>query len=254
MLNDYHIHALSHGEYRHTIEWLSLFLDKARQLHLSEIGFSEHDEFRHLIDHTSINELRELYPEIKIKTGLEVDYQPERENEIRQIKTSYDWDYLIGSVHSIKGWGFDHPDNKKGFADNDIDEIYYNYFNLIKKAAESNYFNIIGHLDLVKIWGLRPIKKTALHYAALALPTIKEAGMAVEINTSGLRKPVGEIYPAPEILGKMHSLKIPVTLGSDAHHPREVGMNFQEALLMAKRAGYQEIVVFENKRALTVKI
>lgn len=253
MLNDYHIHALSHGEYKHTIDWLSLFVKKAQQERLSEIGFAEHDEFRHLISFDNIQHLKGQFPDIKIRIGLEVDYIPGREEEIKLIKDSHDWDYLIGSVHFIDDWAFDHPDHKGKFNVSDIDEIYYKYFMLVKQAVETNYFDVVGHLDLVKIWGNRPLAETTSYYVKPVLEIIKDSGMAVEINSSGLRKPVKEIYPAPEIITQMYSMEIPILFGSDAHHPDQVGMDYQEAVLHAKRAGYHEIVVFNDSKKQTIK-
>lgn len=254
MLNDYHIHALSHGEYNYTWDWLCQFVEKAQKEQLAEIGFAEHDEFRHLINFDIIRQLREQFPSIKVKLGLEVDYMRDRENEIREIEASCDWDYLIGSVHFIDGWAFDHPDYKGRFATDDIDEVYFNYFNLVKQAVEANHFDIVGHLDLVKIWGYKPGKNSLLYYAEPVLESIKDAGMAVEINTSGLRKPVGEIYPAPDIINKMKSMDIPVLFGSDAHQPEQVGMDYKKAALIAKKAGYNEIVNFSHRKAQKVKI
>lgn len=254
MLNDYHVHALSHGEYSYTFDWLCQFIEKAQQEKLSEIGFAEHDEFRHLINFDIVGQLVEKFPNIRIKLGLEVDYIPGREKEIREIQAGYDWDYLIGSVHFIDGWAFDHPDYKEKFKTDDIDEIYHNYFNLVRQSVEANCFDIVGHLDLVKIWGHKPNKNSLLHYVEPVLKCIKDAGMAVEINTSGLRKPVGEIYPAPEIIGKMRSLDIPVLFGSDAHHPDQVGMDYKKAAIVAKKAGYNEAVNFSHRKAQIVQI
>lgn len=247
MLNDYHIHALSHGEYKYEYDWLRLFVDKARQQHLRGIGFSEHDELRHLIDSDLVKQLQSENPDMEIRMGLEVDYIPGRDEEIKSIMEENDWDYLIGSVHFINGWAFDHPDHKSRFDLEDIDEVYYNYFNLLRQSVESNYFDIVGHMDLVKIWGHKPMDQTILHYAKPVLDAIKDTGMAVEINTGGLRKPVKEIYPAGKILAMMKAMEINILFSSDAHHPDQVGMNFDQALLLAQRAGYQESVDFYKR-------
>ena len=244
LLNDYHIHALSHGEYKYEYDWLCLFVDKARQRDLGGIGFAEHDELRHLIDFDLVKIMQAENPDMEIKMGLEVDYVPGREKEISSILTEYDWDYLIGSVHFIDGWAFDHPDYRDKFEIDEVDEIYYNYYKLISQAVETNYFDIVGHMDLVKIWGHRPRGKTILHYVKPVLETIKDIGMAVEINTAGLRKPVKEIYPAKEILEMMKAMEINILFSSDAHHPDQVGMNFDQALLLVEQAGYREVADF----------
>ena len=110
MLQDYHVHALAHGEYQYTYEWLKQFLITARERQIFELGFAEHDEFVSQIDTSVLKRLQEEFPDIKLRLGLEVDYIPGREDYIQQLEQSCDFDYIIGSVHFIDGWGFDHPD------------------------------------------------------------------------------------------------------------------------------------------------
>lgn len=248
MLVDYHVHAVAHGEYAYTKAWIDQFIQNARQRKLREIGFTEHDEYQFMIDFPLLESLQQEYTDVQIRLGLEVDYIPGRENQIKQILSQYNYDYIIGSVHFIDGWGFDHPDFKQGFKNQDIDEIYEQYFKLVMAAAESKLFDVVGHMDLIKIWGHRPVKKQVSYYVEPVLKSIKEAGMVIEINSSGLRKPVGEIYPAPEILGMMFALDVPITLGSDAHHPDQLGEGLEEAVLQAKKAGYRYINRLQNHK------
>lgn len=250
MLVDYHIHALAHGEYDYSESWLRLFAEKAHQQGILEIGFSEHDEYLPRIEVDKLKRLQEDFPELKIKMGLEVDYFPGQEEKIRQmlLDVNYDFDYLIGSVHFIDGWGFDHPEFKDHFTTRDIDNIYEAYFSLVEQAVNSQLFDIVGHLDLIKVWGHRPVKQAIQVYAEPVLNSIKAAGMVIEINSSGLRKPVGEIYPGREILDMMLSLNIPITLGSDAHHPSQLGAGLAESVDLLRELGYKELVTFSGRR------
>lgn len=254
MLADNHIHAVAHGEYRYSQGWLQKFIDRARELGIKEIGFSEHDEYANLVKHEVINEIKKKNPDIYIRTGLEIDYISGREDEIRHIINEFDYDYTIGSVHFIDKWAFDHPDYKERFATEDIDAVYARYFQLVQQAVETKLFDIVGHIDLIKKWGYRPKKHDILYYISPVLESIKAAGMAVEINSSGLRKEVKEVYPEIRILEEIKSLGIPVTLGSDAHHPQEVGAGLQEAVLVAKQAGIEQIVRFDKKRKLITQL
>jgi histidinol-phosphatase (PHP family) len=254
LLADYHIHVLSHGEYKYEYDWLGLFIDKAHEQDLGGIGFSEHDGLRHLIDFDLVQQMRDENPDIEIKMGLEIDYIPGREEEILAITAEHDWDYLIGSVHFINGWAFDHPDHRDLFATQDLDEIYCNYFKLLQQAVETRYFDIVGHLDLIKIWGHKPPKKTLLEYAQPVLETVKDAGMAVEVNTNGLRKPVREIYPAREIIAAMKAMDINILLSSDAHHPDQVGQGFEQAVSMVRQTGYRDLAHFYQRKMTTTQI
>jgi histidinol-phosphatase (PHP family) len=238
MLQDYHVHALAHGEYEYTYDWLKKFLITARKRQIQELGFAEHDEFLSRIDTSILKRLQEEFPDITLRLGLEVDYIPGREDYIRQISQSYDFDYIIGSVHFIDGWGFDHPDFGHLFEEKDIDQVYSRYFELVQMAVKTGLFDIIGHLDLIKIWGHRPRRHNVLFYVESLLNSIKAAGMLIEINSAGLRKPVGEMYPQQEIIKLMASKQIAVTLGSDAHHPRQVGEGLREVRGVLINAGF----------------
>jgi histidinol-phosphatase (PHP family) len=245
---DYHIHALAHGEYRYSYDWLGRFLIAAKNLNIGEIGFSEHDEYINRIDFHLIGQLKERNPGIIIKMGLEVDYAPGREEEIRSLYDYAEFDYIIGSVHFIDGWAFDHPDYQAGFLNRDVDEVYQSYCYLLKKAVESGLFDIIGHIDLVKKWGHRPLKKNVLEYLDPVLTSIKDSDLVIEINSSGLNKPVREIYPSLEVLERIYQMGIPITLGSDAHNPQELGQNFTDAVYWAKKIGFKKLAHFEKRR------
>ncbi|MDD2511313.1 MAG: histidinol-phosphatase HisJ family protein [Syntrophomonas sp.] len=254
MLLDYHIHALAHGEYDYDEFWIRLFAENARQKKLVEIGFSEHDEYLPRIKPDKLKRVQEDFPKLKIRIGLEVDYHPGREEEIQRMLAGSNYDYIIGSIHFIDGWGFDHPDFKDQFATQDIDDIYADYFSLVNQAVNSRLFDVVGHMDLIKIWGHRPVKQSVQAYVEPVLNSIKAARMVIEINSSGLRKPVGEIYPAREIMELMLALDIPITLGSDAHHPSQLGEGLEEAACLAKEVGYRQLVTFSNRRRELIEI
>jgi histidinol-phosphatase (PHP family) len=255
MLVDYHVHVAAHGEYRYSQEWINDFLYQASERGIQEIGFSEHDEYADLLDIDLVKKIQlNRRNNIEVKLGLEVDYVPGREEKIRNIILQNEYDYIIGSVHYIDGWGFDHPDYKAGFEDRDIDEIYSQYGNILMKMVQSASFDVVGHIDLVKIWGHRPRKKTSLYYLEPVLKAIKKYGLAIEINSAGLRKTVEEIYPAANILNMMFAYNIPITFGSDAHHPDQIGEGLGEAYRSARQAGYKYLVRFSQREKLVTAI
>jgi histidinol-phosphatase (PHP family) len=249
MLVDYHVHALAHGEYEANQAWLSEFIDQARCRGIMEMGFSEHDEFIEKFDLAVFQQLELKYRrEIKLRLGIEVDYLPGLESKLLKQLAQTEYDYAIGSVHYIDGWAFDHPDYKQGFADQDIDEIYHRYAQILIQMVESRLFDIVGHIDLVKIWGHRPRRQKAAKYLLPVMQAIKKTGMVVEINSAGLRKPVKELYPADDILDLLYSLNVPITLGSDAHHPQQMGEGLDKAWAAARRVGYTAVMGFEKRR------
>jgi len=247
-LEDYHIHVLAHGEYEYTYDWLKAFALAAQEQGIMELGFTEHDEYIDRIDMNNLMKLRREFPKLSIRLGVEVDFVPGREEHIKIISQQYDFDYIIGSVHYIDGWGFDHPDYSHLFKGKDVDGIYRSYFNLLNRAVESGLFDVVGHLDLVKIWGHRPLKYDIKHYVDPLLNTIKAAGMVIEINSAGLRKPVREIYPSREVVDLIAAKEIPVTMGSDAHHPSQLGEGLAEARKILVDAGFRSITAFEGRQ------
>lgn len=254
---DYHIHTTRCG---HAQGEMRDYVIRARELSLVEIGFADHLPLLTRQDPTlamslsqlpeyiaAVESLKREFPDIAIKTGIEADYLPGMEKETERLLNSYDFDYVIGSIHFIDGWGFDDSRYIEGYKHRDIYEIYETYFSLVADAAKTGMFDIIGHLDLIKKYNFRPDEDiTSLVEGAVS--AIKEAGIAIEINTAGLRKPVGEIYPSDDILAMCFQAGVPITLGSDAHSPQEVGMDFDLGRAAAARAGYRQLAVFAERK------
>jgi len=197
-----------------------------------------------------VQEARERYEEkITVLLGYEVDFLPGYMDD-RILKRPCD--YLIGSVHFIDEWGFDNPDYIHKYEGKNMDTIYSRYFELIEAMALSGKFDIVGHLDLLKVFKFFP--KTDIRILAKnALKAIKKANMTVEINVSGLRKPVGEAYPSPLLLESIALLEIPITFSSDAHRPDQVGMFTDEIEALAQSFGYSECATYRNRDRGMVK-
>jgi histidinol-phosphatase (PHP family) len=208
------------------------------------MGFDEMEKYEQ-----KITLLSQKYDNIKILLGYEVDFTPFVDEKVLKR----DVDYLIGSVHFLDNWGFDNPEFIKEWNKRDVDDVYEEYFFLIEKMADSKLFNIVGHIDLVKVFGHKP-KKNVKDIAKNAIKAIKKAGMAVEINTAGLRKPVKEQYPGDEILEMLLEEKIDITFSSDAHSPEQVGFMLKETVRKLKNMGFSHAVYFEKKQKITVKI
>ena len=170
--------------------------------------------------------------------GLEADYYKGCETFLREWLPAQDFDFVLGSVHYIEDWGFDNPDQQHIWGSVDIAAVWRKYFELIGKLADSRLFDAVGHLDLPKKFGHRPLDRDLKEMAQPVLDRIAGADMGIELNTSGLRKPVHEIYPSPLILSLAREREIPVCFGSDAHRPEDVGADFDLALKLAREAGY----------------
>ncbi|WP_457564242.1 histidinol-phosphatase [Caminibacter sp.] len=199
-----------------------------------------------------IKTLKEKYKnKIKILLGYEVDFTPTKYLDERVLNA--DVDYLIGSVHFLDNWGFDNPEFIKEWDKRDVDDVYREYFKNIEELAKSRYFQIVGHIDLVKVFGHKP-KTPITKIAQNAIKAIKKAQMAVEVNTAGLRKPVKESYPSDELLKMIIKEGIDLTLSSDAHSPEQVGFGYEETLQKLKNLGVKELVFFEGKEKKKINL
>jgi len=197
---------------------------------------------------------REKYKDkIEILLGYEVDYLPgHMDDRVLYPKgtscgANSNIDYLIGSVHFIEGWGFDNPEFIGKYEEQDIDEIWQKYFDTIEEMAKSKLFDIVGHLDLIKVFKFMP-KGNINEMATNALLAIKNSGMVLELNMSGYRKPVKEAYPSPSLVKQAYELGIPITFASDAHKPEQVSLFENELVQMAREVGYTECAYFKNRK------
>jgi histidinol-phosphatase (PHP family) len=178
---------------------------------------------------------------------LEVDYLPGHEDWIRNLASRHPWDYFIGSVHYVSDdWAVDSPFQLAKWKHRDAFEVWSVYFDRLTMAAATGLFEIIGHADLPKKFGHRPTKDCTPLYEKF-LNAAKQHNCAIELNTAGLRKDCKEIYPSREILQLAFQKGVPITFGSDAHTPEEVGMNFAEAIQLARDAGYFQSLHLESR-------
>jgi len=180
---------------------------------------------------------------IEILLGYEVDYlEGHMDSRVLHAKV----DYLIGSVHFIEGWGFDNPEFIGRWREQDIDEVWQKYFDAIEAMAKSGLFDIVGHLDLIKVFKFMP-QGDINAMANKALLAIKKADMVLELNIAGYRKDVKEAYPSRDLLKEAYRLDIPITFASDAHKPEQVALFNEQIVQLAKEIGYTECVYFINR-------
>ena len=172
--------------------------------------------------------------------GIEADYHPTTIEAVGDLLAAYPFDYVIGSVHFLDEWGFDDPRNSDGWAQRDVDDVY------LQLPGGGGRRRRDGALHHPRSPGpgqeVRPPSDASP--GRLARDARRGAsprpGVVVELNTAGLRKPVGEIYPSVEWLRVLRAHGVPITFGSDAHRPRDVGADLAAAVEAARAAGYHE--------------
>ena len=235
------------------------YVQKAIEKKIDIFGFSDHapmnfDTYRMRFDEMPLYEqevlrLREKYAkEISILLAYEVDFL---EGFIDSRVLARPVDYLIGSVHYLGQWGFDNPQYIGEYQNRDIDTIWKDYFDAIEAMAKSHLFDVVGHIDLMKVFNYLP--KTDIRLLAIdAIKAIKQANMAVEINAAGLRKPVKQAYPSESIMEMLSEYDIPITFGSDAHELSQIGFERKTIHALAKKYGYTKCATFQNRERLLI--
>ena len=245
---DYHMHT---PLCRHAVGEPVEYAAHAVALGLTEIGFTDHspmrrddfDNWRMRADQLEeyvekVRRAQREFPQLIIRLGLEVDYLPGHEEWIRELAARHAWDYFIGSVHYVSdSWEVDNPEKLSQWKERDTFDVWSIYFERLTMAAESKLFEIIGHADLPKKFGFIPQRDCTPLFEKF-LTAAQAADVAIELNTAGLRKDCKEIYPSPKILQLAQNLGVPITFGSDAHAPGEVGMDLTKAVELARSAGY----------------
>jgi histidinol-phosphatase (PHP family) len=248
VIADYHTHT---PLCRHATGEPEAYARRAIERGIGELGFSDHSPMpphydpdwrmsasEHPTYVSMVERCRKAFPQLPIKFGLEADFHPGTEAYVADLLRGQPYDYVIGSVHYLGDWGFDNPAHVAKFAERDVYDIYAQYYDLVVGLAGTRLFDILGHPDVVKKFGHRPSRDWA-SLERRALEAVAAAGMALDVNTSGLRRPADEIYPSLRMLRTARELGVGITFGSDAHEPGHVGEAFDRAVAQVKEAGYQ---------------
>jgi len=195
-----------------------------------------------------ITKAQSVTPNVRVLWGIEADYYPTCREFLKEWLPEQKFDVVLGSVHYITNWGFDNPSNMSVWDTVDITETWKRYFDLLCQMAQTRFFDVVSHMDLTKRFGHKPAEDEITAMVIPALDAIAESEMAIEINTSGLRRPVHEMYPSLSILKLARERNIPICFGSDSHEPQHVGYCFDQAVQLAKSAGYTQCVRFRERQ------
>lgn len=256
MIPDYHIHTKL---CKHASGEMEEYVQVAISKGISEIAFTDHiplpDNFD-LAHRMSENEtvyyfeeierLREKYKEINIIRGIEADFYDGFEKYIEDFIDKYAVELVLLSVHFIRDW----PENNWAFSyyfpDRPLSQVYSDYLQAILRGIKTGLFDVVSHLDLIKSPDY-PILSTNKDEVAAILGEAKQQNMAIELNTSGLRKDINEMYPDYQLLPMLNDTGNEIVFGSDAHKPEQVGFYFSELEEIVK--SYPNLRIRKFRRA-----
>jgi len=268
VLTDYHVHLRADdvdetpAERYLTAANADRYRTVATERGIGELGVAEHVyRFRAALDvwqhelwrHSARDDLDDycafVREETDLKLGIEADFIPGREDRMAALLAERDFDYVVGSIHFVGDGALDYDLYDIWSTATSPERVWRTYFEWLGQAAMSGMFDILAHPDLVKYWGnRRPSPDRDLRYFyEIAMEGIAESGIAVEVSTAGLRKPVGELYPSRPLLEMILDAGNPIALSSDAHAPDDLGRDYERALELLEDVGVTELSVFERR-------
>jgi histidinol-phosphatase (PHP family) len=261
-MHDYHLHTKL---CKHATGEISEYIERAIQIGLKEICFTDHIPLPNDFDFEHRMKLKQLdlyfklleqaqseYTELTILTGIEADYYRGLEKYLDKLLKKYDFDLVILSVHFVKNWQNGNWVFQFHFPEKTLSAVYEEYLSELIKGIKTGLFDIIGHIDIIKQPGDSLIDMIPQKVAE-TLDAAKKYNMAVEINSSGLRKEVIECYPGYDWLTEIKRFDLPITIGSDAHSPEQVGFGFNEIYYQIKKHDISKIAVYRKRKIIYTK-
>jgi len=251
---DMHVHT---ALCKHATGSVEEYVQSAIRRELSVMAFTDHLPLpdgmpgHYAMDFAEIGQyVREVISvaseEVEVLLGVEADWLPDQIDFTRDLLVSYPFDVVLGSVHFLDDWAFDDPALCDRYAAWTPERLWKRYFDELIEAAGSGLFDVMAHPDLVKKFDFRPEKEPLEEYSRVA-EALAQAGVAIEVNTAGLRKPCKELYPSRAFLVALKNAGVPATVGSDAHKPEHVGMDIGKAEEVLRSVGYESVLVFRGR-------
>jgi histidinol-phosphatase (PHP family) len=255
---DYHLHGNFSG---HGTGDLAEYVEAAVAKGFREIGFSDHlpkvvdpDPYHAMLEKDlpryveRVLALQKSYRDrITIKLGIEADYFAGYEGETKRLLDAYPFDYVLGALHFLGDWHFTSKQGLPRYEKEDPAEAFPKYFELLKRMIGTGLFDVVAHPDALRRGAFKPARSMAKEHREVAR-LLARKGMAIEVNTAGIRRGVGSVYPDPDFLAACVAEKVPVTLGSDAHTPADVGRDYEAARTLLAGLGVSEVATYEGRR------
>lgn len=261
---DYQVHSFRSHDGRATIAEQCA---RAVEIGLDEIGFSEHKDFDPadpVVDYFDYDAYmeeiqaarREFGDRLHIRAGVEIDYQLWFEDKIANYLDAHPFDFVLGSVHYVDRVTIMTPEYNQTRT---AQTAYRDYFKAVRDSVASGLFDVLGHLEYANRRGLAAWGAYNPHAYRDALEDLFalmiEKGMPLEINTAGLHQNLGVTYPTSETVALYASCGGKrLSLGSDAHHPDQLGHAYTDAARLALANNLTHVCTWDNRKLLQVPL
>lgn len=263
---DLHMHTVSSFDGNYTAREM---VDSALAAPLATIAITDHFDVDFYERHNLGERQRTSYEGItsvvntngiRVLRGIEMGQATYDVDLTEKSLARYEYDFVIGSIHNLRNM----PDfgdlDYKSMTEERIYELLGEYFDEMLLLARWNGFDTLAHLT----YPMRYIVQAGRNEIELSryadiideiFKTLIANGKALEINTSGLRQPIGKTMPTEDFVRRFKELGGEyLTLGSDAHFTEHVGAGIDEGYAIAERCGFEYVTYFENRKPVKVKI
>ncbi|WP_169834498.1 histidinol-phosphatase [Paenibacillus donghaensis] len=264
---DLHTH---HERCGHAVGSLEDYIEKAIAKDVQILGISDHSpyffadedqpypglamaksEFSNYVE--EIMRLKKKYEgHIELLIGVESDVFKEYIHLYGQVYARFPLDYVIGSIHFTSPFKILKGLDWNAASDQERQTEFKRFMELTQLIIQSNWVNIIGHLDRFNRGFSSFAEMLAPHMDSI-LKMLAEKGVALEVNTSGFRN--SEVwYPSMEVIERAHFFGLDVTFASDAHHPDRIGDGWEMVRDILRNIGYKRWVIFRQRRPVYLDI
>jgi histidinol-phosphatase (PHP family) len=253
---DYHVHT----EWSDGSGSVEDVVRRAAELGLPEIAVAEHfsarpgrdedwwlrpEQLASYVD--EVHAVAARHHDVRLLLGVEAEYVEGQEAELEQQLSAWPFEVVVLGVHVVEGFTFDDPALRKDPRWDDPDALTAAYYRTVRRAAEWGRFDTFAHIDYIGLWGHRPGPAVQPEIEA-ALDALAASGAAIELNTDRFSDPAGVMYPSPAVLRGACARGIPLTIDSDAHEAEHVGRAWDEAIGLAREAGYRESLRLSDRQ------
>lgn len=261
---DYHVHTLFSGDSEAD---MSEIAENAISKGLNTVCFTDHNDYdfpdnlpgcppdmfllnpdSYLYDYIKVKEKYE--GRLKLLFGVEIGLQESAFRDNAILAKSYDWDFIIGSLHLVNKRDPYYPSFYEGRTIKDAACEYYEA--LLKNVKKSKVYDVLGHMDYIFRYcpdkELYQKSSDYTDYIDAILSELIENEKGIEINTAPIRKGIPCSHPALPIVKRYKELGGEIiTIGSDAHVPTDVAADFDFAANVLKEAGFKYYTTFEKR-------
>jgi len=256
ILSDFHVHPDFSTD---AVGSINEYCEKALVLGLSAICFTTHYDFNPALDRNSgywrykgekvkltdkvvgfyleeIDIAKKTFGDrgLKVYSGIEIDYTPGAEKEAERLRSLFSFDFVLGSIHCIKGFIISVKEHaEKYFGERNLDQVYDDYFSLLKMSAECPYFDALGHLDYFVRYGREyygdEVYDIDIERYDSVFEILRKNGIGIELNTGPYRRGETGFHPSKKILERAIDSEIIISsVGSDCHSPDELGLGIED--------------------------